>query len=584
MSKPAFSSLVAPCLALCLLAGCDTRDAAVSESAGASATVFLAGDIITMDAQQPRARAIAVSGERILAVGSLAQVKAALGERRYHLDTRFADKVILPGLIDQHVHPLLAALSLSMEVIAIEDWVLPDGVHPAAANRQDYLSRLAAAETQIADPDQTLYSWGFHHYFHGRLSRRDLDLISDARPIVVWHRSAHELILNSPALARFGIDTTFVEGLAPTVRAQADLGEGHFREMAMFPVLERLMPELATPSRLSASLQRVENYLHAAGVTLIAEPGGVLSRELQRAQNAVLGDDSTPFNSYFIVDGKTLANTRMDRLIEASEAVLDWGQGRARMLPGQAKLFADGAVFSQAMQMLDGYTDGHQGEWMMDLDLFAQAFNTYWDAGYQIHVHQNGDAGLQMVLDLLASAQARNPREDHRTTIVHFAFSTPEQVQRIRELGAVVSANPYYAVALADNYREHGIGPARADQMVRLGDVADAGISLSLHSDMTMAPARPLFLVWCAVNRQTPSGRVAGPGQRLSVEQALRAVTLDAAFSLRLETELGSLEPGKLATMTILEQSPLGVDPLAIKDIPVWGTVLEGRVFPVEAP
>lgn len=584
MPKSCFLYCCTVSLSLTLLVGCHSRDGVAPEIPVSTVTVYTAREIITMDPQRPRAQAIAVSGDRIAAVGTLEEVKAALGERRYRVDTRFADKVILPGLIDQHVHPLLAALSLGMEVIAIEDWVLPDGVHPAAANREDYLARLAAAEARMVEPDQTLYSWGFHHYFHGRLTRGDLDEISDTRPIVVWHRSAHEFILNSPALARFGIDGAFVEALPPDVRAQADFAAGHFREMALFPVLERLMPELADPSRLASSLQRVENYLHAAGVTLIAEPGGVLSRELQQAQNAVLGDADTPFNSYFIVDGKTLANTRMDGLIEASESVLDWGQGRARMLPRQAKLFADGAVFSQAMQMLDGYTDGHHGEWMMDLDVFARAFNTYWDAGYQIHIHQNGDAGLQMVLDLLAEAQARNPRQDHRTTIVHFAFSTPEQVLRIRELDAIVSANPYYVVALSDNYGEHGIGPARADQMVRLGDVVAEGIPLSLHSDMTMAPGQPLFLVWCAVNRVTPSGRVAGPDQRLSVEQALRAVTLDAAYSLRLEDELGSLEPGKLATMTILHQSPYAVAPLAIKDIPVWGTVVEGRVFPVAVP
>ncbi len=575
-------TLIAALGLVLLLPGCGEKATDSSTGSLPPATVYIAREVLTMDADRPRASAIAVAGDEILAVGSAAEVRAELGEREYSVDDRFAGKVILPGFIDQHVHPLLAALSMGMEVIAIEDWVLPDGIRPAAVDREDYLAKLAAAEARLDDPARTLYSWGFHHYFHGQLARPDLDAISDSRPIVVFHRSAHEFILNTPALARFGIDAAFVEAMEPAVQAQADLAAGHFREMAVFPLLERLMVELAEPARLGRGLAFVENYLHRAGVTLIAEPGGILSRPLQQAQNAVLGDEDTPFFSYFIVDGKTLANTAMETLIPASESVLDWGEGRARMLPKHAKLFADGAIFSQAMQMLDGYTDGHEGEWMMDLEVFARAFNTYWDADYQLHIHQNGDAGLEMVLGLLEQAQARRPRADHRTTIVHFGFSTPEQVQRLAALGAIVSANPYYVVALADNYREHGIGPERADEMVRLGDVVREGMSLSLHSDMSMAPGQPLFLVWCAVNRVTPSGRVAGPAQRLSVEQALRAVTLDAAYSLRLENELGSIEPGKRATFTVLEESPLAVDPMAIRDIPVWGTVLEGRLFPLE--
>ena len=230
--------------------------------------------------------------------------------------------------------------------------------------------------------------------------------------------------------------------------------------------------------------------------------------------------------------------------------------------------------------MIDGYTDGHEGEWMMDLDLFAATFNAYWDAGYQIHVHENGDAGLEMVLDVLEAAQQRNPRTDHRTTLVHFGFSTKDQVERIAKLGAIVSANPYYVTALADNYSENGIGPERADQMVRLGDVVRAGVPLSLHSDMPMAPAQPLYLMWAAVNRETVSGRIAGPEQRIAVEDALEAVTLGAAYSIRLEDQIGSLMPGKLANLTSLSASPYDVPSEQIKNINVMGTMLEGTFYP----
>ena len=220
----------------------------------------------------------------------------------------------------------------------------------------------------------------------------------------------------------------------------------------------------------------------------------------------------------------------------------------------------------------------------MEPELFDRAFDAYWEAGYHIHIHQNGDGGLDLVLDALERNMRRNPRADHRTTIVHFGFAREDQVRRIKALGAIVSANPYYVTALSDRYAEIGLGPERADRLVPIGEAARNDISISFHSDMPMAPGQPLFLVWAAVNRTTTSGRVAGPDQRLSVEQALRAVTIDAAYSLEMETEVGSIEPGKLANFTILDADPFEVAPEAIKDIKVLATVLEGMTFPVLPP
>ena len=218
----------------------------------------------------------------------------------------------------------------------------------------------------------------------------------------------------------------------------------------------------------------------------------------------------------------------------------------------------------------------------MDPEVFAKAFRIYWDAGFQIHVHQNGDAGLDMVLDNLDANMQRNFREDHRTVIVHFGFSRPDQVDRMARLGAQVSANPFYPIILADQYSKVGIGAERAQEMVRLGDVVRAGVPLSLHSDTPMASGQPLRLMSNAVNRITVGGNLAGPTQRISAEAALRAVTLGAAHSLRLEEEVGSITPGKLANFTVLAENPLKVSPETIGDIKIWGTVHEGRVFPLQ--
>jgi predicted amidohydrolase YtcJ len=444
------------------------------------------------------------------------------------------------------------------------------------------MARLVAAEAALTDPAQPLITWGYLHYFHGTVRCPELDAVSATRPILIWHRSGHEFIVNTPAMELLGVTAEFVAAFSESAAAQSDYDKGHFFEQGAFAVMPKLAPMLATPERLTAGLAMTRDYLHRSGITLGCEPGGVLSKPLQDAQNAALGGSDVPFRTYYMPDGKSLtALYSGPELIAQTEALLTWGQGRTAFLPGQVKHFTDGAIYSQLMQMRDGYTDGHSGEWIMDPDTFNPAFDAYWAAGFQIHIHQNGDLGLDMVLDALERNMRRQPRADHRTTIVHFGYARADQVDRLAALGAIVSANPYYVTALSDRYGEAGLGPDRADALVPIGDVVARSVPVALHSDMPMAPAQPLFLVWAAATRATVSGRIAGPEQKLSVEQALRAVTIDAAYTLRLETELGTIAPGKMATFTILDEDPLSVEVDRIKDIGIWGTVFEGTLHPV---
>lgn len=424
-------------------------------------------------------------------------------------------------------------------------------------------------------------TWGYHQYFHGNLTKADLDKISPTRPIIVWHRSAHEFYLNSAAERKYHVTKEWFDKLPDSAKKQSDFANAHYWEQGAFGVMPLIASAIATPERLKSGLEFVKNYYHANGVTTGSEPGGLASKKLQDAQNAVLGGDDTPFRWYYLVDGKSVtAKLPDDKVIPASEEFLSWGQGHTAYLPKGVKLFADGAIFSQAMQVTNGYSDGHKGEWMMDPAFFARTFRIYWNAGYQLHIHVNGDAGLDMVLDQIEQNMKAHPRPDHRTVIIHFAVSRPDQVARIKRLSAIVSGNPYYPVALADNYRSNGLDPDRADNLVRLGDVERAGIPYSFHSDMPMAPGQPLFLMWCGVNRITNDGNLRGPNQRVSRMGALKAVTLDAAYSLQLEKQIGSIAPGKLANFTVLSDNPVTIDPMKIRDIKVWGTVLEGRLQP----
>jgi predicted amidohydrolase YtcJ len=553
--------------------------------AAAPVTIYVTKKVITMERDAPAAAAIAVSGKRIVAVGSLDEVKAAVGAQSYDLNDTFSSKIVMPGFIDQHLHPVLGALTLSVEVIAIEDWVLPGGTRKAANDRVEYRERLKQAEARLEEPDEWLLTWGYPSFWHGKIDRAALDELSSTRPIAVWQRSCHEFYLNTEGLKALGLteEMTKGQGLASD---QINWKDGHFWETGLNLMIGPMLKVLATPERLSFGLKQMVAYLHANGVTAYNEPGALYTPDMWKLYEQILGAPDTPFYSTFLADGRGIPDrVGLAKALDATEeqiAVSPEGPGKKLMFfPKQIKLFADGAIISQLMQMKDGYTDGHKGEWLMTPDDLEARSKLYWDAGYRLHIHVNGDLGLDVVLDTLERRLRERPRVDHRTVIVHFANSTEEQVARIKRLGAIVSANPYYTTAFADNYGKIGLGPSRADAMVRANSVVRNEVSLSYHSDLPMGPSDPLYLAWCGVNRITPSGRVAGPDQRISVDLALRAITIEAAYSWRKEDQIGSIAPGKIANFTVLDEDPYAVPPAQLKDIPIWGTVFEGRVFPV---
>lgn len=543
-------------------------------------TIYHAKEIVTLDEKVASANAVSVKSDRVMAIGSLDD----LIERNpdASIDHQFQNDVIVPGFIEHHIHPFLSAITMNAEIISIEGWDLPNNQSIAYRDRDSYMQRLSEIEENMKS-DSPLITWGFHHYFHGDLSREDLDRISKDRPILVMHRSYHEFILNTPALEYFDISQEFIESLDEEARAYADFDRGHFSEQGMISVFPKLLRYLGKPEYLLSGLQLTEDYLHQNGVTMIANPGAWLIKSIQDAKNLILGDESTPFRSFFIPSALILSEDHdVPELVEEAKKLLEWGGGKVEYLPNRIKLFADGAMYSQNMVLSEGYLDGHQGAWLMQEGLYRSAFKLFWDEGYQIHIHQNGDEALDLILDVLEENMANNPREDHRTTIVHFGISRADQMDRVKSLGAIISANPYYVTALSDLYSKKGLGPERALEMVRLGDVDRAGIRFGLHSDMPMAPGSPLVLMHAAVNRINFANEVAGPKQRVSPLAALKGVTLDAAYIMGLEDDYGSISEGKLANFTILSENPLSVNPQTIKDIEIKATIVEGKHYPID--
>jgi predicted amidohydrolase YtcJ len=542
-------------------------------------TLFLAERIITMDAARPSANAVAVRGGRIVDVGEFDVLRSRLNDGSWTIDRRFQGKTLLPGFIDPHIHPTLAGTILPMNIVSAMEWQTPRGRTRAALGRDAFLARLRELQAEMTSrgeaDDAWLLVWGYHRPYHGSLSRADLDAISGTRPIMVWQRSVHEMYFNTPALDALELSAEDFAGIE-----QSDWDTGHIWEAGLFSLARPMMRILAAPLTFRRGLSMMSEVIARGGLTTVAEQGF--------PQMSAMGEwlmlrlemwgDETPYRFVLVPNAMYLMNQHEDARAAEAEAAswLDWSTPNVRVIK-HVKYYADGAIYSQLMQMSEPYLDGHHGEWLMPPERQADVLETFWRRGWDIHIHVNGDAGLDVVLEQISRLRASADGPRPRVILEHYGYAREDQHARLAELDIAVSSNAYYLYELAPIYAEDGLGPERAADIAPLGGLVRAGVPFSFHSDFPMAPAEPLRLIWVAVNRLASDGQVWGAGQRIALDRALRAVTLEAAWSLGMEDEIGSIEVGKRADFTVLERDPYAVDPTALADIPIWGTVLDGR-------
>jgi predicted amidohydrolase YtcJ len=547
----------------------------------AEITVFTARRFVTMNPSNPSATAVAVRAGKIVEVGTLASMQPWLSCHEHQIDERFAQHVVLPGLIDPHLHPTMAAVLLPMQFVTAMEWKLPWGTVAPVTTPEGFLARVRELHEALEDPDEPLIIWGYHHLWHGRVMRAELNQISATRPIVSYQRSFHELVLNDGAFKWLELDENRLSNAH-----QVDLKNGRFYEAGKDYVSTKLNPYLLEPQRLREGLRRLREVVHFGGHTTVADMAvPIFDLEMEwGALVEILDNEETPFRVEMIAHAlrATKGISDMDSMVSIVDGLRQRNTKRLRF-SDHVKLFADGAFFSQLAQMDEpGYIDGHHGEWMMSLEDLEARARAFWNAGYKIHVHVTGDLGLQFIVDLLEKLQWERPRFNHGFTIEHFGFSTPEQVQRLAALGGSVSANVYYLYELNPSYAREGIGHERANAMARLGSCVRAGIRTAVHSDYTMAPALPLHSAWIAANRINCEGEVVGAEECLSLDEALRAITIDAAWILGREDEIGSLRAGKRADFTVIDADPYEVGSSRLNELKVLATVLDGKVYPLQ--
>lgn len=255
-----------------------------------------------------------------------------------------------------------------------------------------------------------------------------------------------------------------------------------------------------------------------------------------------------------VTDGTTISRTKKNKAIAVASQLV--AANTSKLTFRGVKFFGDDSFLGLGMQMENpGYSDERKGLWNSQPKAMFDNWKPWWDAGFHIHVHTNGNVGNQATLDALAALQRHKPRFDHRFTFEHFGIASSEQIRRLKLLGAVASINPYYLYHRSE-FNAPLVGAERSYTAARFKSLVTAGVPVSMHSDAPVGPPRPLEWVWIAVNRFGLSGEVRGPAERVTAQEAFRMVTIDAAYTLGVEDSRGSIAPGKYADFTVLEEDP----------------------------
>ena len=538
--------------------------------------IYYGGDIITMEGEQLNyAEAVVTHQDKIVYVGDKEKALTYANDTSKVIDLK--GKTMMPGFVEPHVHPLVASIMLPNEIIAPYDWVLPNTVKKGVQGHDAYLKAVTKSVNENANKDEVYFIWGYHQLWHGELNRDMLNNISKDKPIAIIHRSFHEIFLNDAAISKLGIKKSDFAN-----NPQVYWEKGHFYEGGWFALVPMMASELLAPKKYLQGLAMMSELVEKNGITTIAEPGfpsSSFDTEYTLLKQEM--DTKPPFDIFLIPNGTQLygmKGSNENALTFINSLPEKYNTSNIQFLPKQVKLFADGAIYSQLMQMKDGYIDGHKGEWITPLALLQQQLDFYWDRDFKIHAHTNGDLGIQEVMGFVSKAQERTPKKEHRFTMHHMGYFDDTQAQQVADLQIDASVNPYYLWALADKYAEHGLGKERGENLVRMKSLTDRGVHLSFHSDFSMAPMEPLTLAWTAVNRITSQGSKFSQAQRLDMYTAMKAITIDAARVLSQEHKIGSIKKGKTANFTILAENPFKVEPIALKDIDIITTVFRGTL------
>lgn len=543
-------------------------------------TTYTARLVRTLDPARPTAEAVLVRSGRVRAVGTLEEL-ASYGDSR--LDTSFADAVLMPGFVEAHAHIMSGGMWRNVYV-GYYDRTSPDGrLWPGCTTLDAVLDRLRDADQKLDDPDQALMAWGLDPInFPGeRLDRRHLDSVSSTRPVCVAHQSLHVMTVNTVLLRHGGVDGSCrVEGV---VMAADGEPTGELQEPPAMGLMTSIPPLL----RFDFDGEALWSFGADArnqGVTTLADLGCTFLTDDDDVASlrAIVDDPQFPARLSVFHMGGGLAGggdpgaaaARLRHLRTTSSDKLQLGH---------VKLVLDGSIQGFTARLMEpGYLRGDAvGQWLIAPEQFRDLFSHFHRAGLTVHVHCNGDESTELFLETVEAELTEHPRPDHRHTVTHSQLTTPAQYRRMRALGMCANIFANHLWYWGDVHHDLTLGPDRAARMNAAATALRHQVPISLHSDSPVTPLDALATASYGASRTTPGGRVIGEHERISVADALHCMTLGAAFQLKLDHVVGSLEAGKHADFAVLDDDPFEVDaPEQLRELTVHGSVVGGCWFP----
>ncbi|UWX55763.1 amidohydrolase [Maribacter litopenaei] len=557
-------------LGICLLFSCKKNEKQRVEN---NAVVYYGGDIITMTGENPEyAEAIVVRDGRILFVGDSSEAMEIAGNGHQMIDLN--GKTLMPSFIDPHSH-FINSLGMSTQANCSPS---PVG---EADNVAGVVKALQNLQSEKNIPDgKLIMGYGYDDTVmpEGKLlNRDDLDEAFPNNPVMVMHVSLHGAVLNSKALEQFGFSekTETPPGGIIVRKPGTNKPYGLIMETAFLPIFSQLPKP--TEEELLQQIKDGQMIYAAAGVTT-AQDGAAHLGDIQIVQK---GADN---KSLFIDVVSYPFITEFDTIFKLYSAD-DFGKYNNRFKLGGIKITIDGSPQGRTALFTTPYlTGGPSGEenWLgestFSQDEVNQMLKNVYDKGLQSTFHANGDGAIDMCIKAHEFASNGNPTKERRTTIIHSQFVRPDQLDKYVEYNMIPSLYTEHTFFFADAHIKNR-GLEQASFISPMKTAISKGLKPTNHTDFNVAPIDQMMVVWTAVNRVSRNGEVIGADERISPYQALKAITINAAYQYFEEAKKGTLENGKLADLVIPDNNPLKVDPMKIKEIKVLETIKEGETI-----
>ena len=554
--------------------------------------VFVAREVVTLDDAIPFANAVAVQNGRIVAAGERELIENAFKGKAYtyRVDNSFADAVIYPGFIEAHMHPQISGALHRYEFIGRYDRHRPDGsmitgikTRAALAAR---LRELVDAHRSTCSDGEWFNAWGLDPLVlddRSLIARDFLDQIATDIPIAVQHMSAHLIALNSKAIEICGIETLDLPGIRRDAngRATGELAAsaGPLNDLVVSKGGLCLARDEADMDKATWDIAKIASL---NGCTTIAEKGlliGMIRPGLEAYIRASQSEDYPvrlvlePWFAAMIKDGPGT--------MRASYQALKQRVHNDRISIGNLKLLLDGSIQGFSANLLDKqyYNGNPNGNLQMPDERALELFGEAHRSGISCSVHTNGNGATEQLLRVVEALQAEYPRADVYHSSEHCQLATEEQLWRMKKVGLRPNFFINHIHFWGDAHAAETVGPHYVKRQNPLRSAMRHGLTFGIHSDDWVTEVNPLLSAWVAVNRRSASGQVYGEDQCLTVDEAMRAITLGNAAMLGQEHIKGSVTPGKLADFTVLAEKVSEANKETFRDIPVLATVLGGKIF-----